>query len=159
MDKEAVEIVRIFSWFPKLMGDVDFKLTSPATPNYNCIAWAYNINNRVMWPGGPDAKNLDGFHYWPDGAANDTHVSAFIEAFELKGYHVCKKWEHEDGYRKIALYTKEGSTECTHASRELTSGKWTSKLGPQQDIQHGTPFSIEGSVYGKVYCIMKQVFK
>lgn len=30
---------------------------------------------------------------------------------------------------------------------------------PSHDIQHGTPYTIEGSVYGKVYCIMKVPFK
>ena len=68
-------------------------------------------------------------------------------------------WEQEEGYRRIALYVKEGTTKCTHASRELSSGKWTSKLGEFQDIRHGSPFSIEGLVYGRVYCIMKTEHK
>ena len=108
-----------------------------------------------MWPGGVEAKIFDGFHYWPDGVEDNEDVTTFIDAFKLKGYYVCDSWEHEEGYRRVALYVKEG-TKCTHASRELLSGKWTSKLGKAQDIQHGTPFSIEGLVYGRVYCIMKR---
>lgn len=162
MDKEIIDITKIRSLFPKLKEDADFKLTSPATPNYNCIAWAYNIQNQWMWPGGSEAKNLDGFYYWPEGVEGGTNVHSFIKAFELKGYRICDSWEHEDGFRKIALYVKYGTTECTHASRELvaneTCGKWTSKLGQEQDIQHGNPFSIEGKIYGIVHCIMKQPF-
>ncbi|MCL2313586.1 MAG: hypothetical protein FWC41_14105 [Firmicutes bacterium] len=112
-----------------------------------------------MWPGGVEAMTLDGFHYWPDGVEDNEDVTAFIDAFQLKGFIVCDSWEHETEYRRIALYVEEGNTKCTHASRELSSGKWTSKLGPYKDIQHGTPFSIEGQDYGKVYCIMKREFQ
>ena len=29
-----------------------------------------------------------------------------------------------------------------HAARQLVSGKWTSKLGPDEDIEHESPDSI-----------------
>ena len=159
MDEEIAVKENLYSIFPKLRNDTDFKFTSPETPNYNCIAWALHYDDRWMWPGGVEAKILDGFHYWPEGVENNEDVIAFITAFQLKGYCICDSWEHEDEYRKIALYVKEGTTKCTHASRELSSGKWTSKLGKFQDIQHGTPFSIEGKNYGKVYCIKKIEYK
>jgi len=155
MGEKVTEIESLYTAFPKLRCDADFKITSQSTPDYNCIAWAYHYDNRFMWPGGVDAKLFDGFHYWPDGVEDNENVAAFMDAFKLKGYSVCENWEHEEGYRRIALYVEEGTTKCTHASRELSSGKWTSKFGKSQDIQHGTPFSIEGSIYGKVYCIMK----
>ena len=157
MGEEITEI-ELYAAFPQLINDADFKVTSPLSPNYNCIAWALHYDDRWMWPGGVEAKNLDGFHYWPDGVEDNEDVTSFIEAFQLKDYKVCDKWEHEEGYRRIALYVKEGTTECTHAARELSSGKWTSKLGKDKDIQHGTPFSIEGPTYGKVYCFMKIEF-
>lgn len=59
----------------------------------------------------------------------------------------------EEGYRKIALYT--GTTECTHTARQLSTGLWTSKLGQEYDIQHGTPQAIEVGVYGCIFCYMK----
>jgi hypothetical protein len=99
---------------------------------------------------------MDGFHYWPDGIEDSKDVAAFIKAFEKSAYSLCDNDGFEDGYRKIALYVKEGTTECTHAARQLNNGKWTSKLGGLYDIQHGTPYTIEGSVYGRVYCIMKK---
>ena len=156
MGEEIAVKELLFSAFPKLKDDVDFKFTSQATPNYNCIAWALHYEDRWMWPGGEEAKFFDGFNYWPDGVEDDEDITAFIFAFQLKGYSVCESWNHEEGYRKIALYVKEGTTKCTHASRELSSGKWTSKLGEFHDIQHGTPLSIEGENYGKVYCVMKK---
>ena len=149
----------IISSFPDLKADSDFKISSPETPNYNCIAWAYkSYDDRIMWPWGSETKTLDGFHYWPEGVADSTDVSAFIHAFQLQGYEVCDQWEHEKDYVRIALYVIPNTPECTHASRELRNGKWTSKLGPENDIEHGSPYSLEGVEYGKVFCIMKRLF-
>lgn len=153
------EEAQILAWFPGLKDDPDFKITSPSNPDYNCIAWAYYYSNRWMWPGGVEEKVMDGFHYWPDGIADSTDVSAFIEAFNKKGFVICDNDSFEEGFRKIALYVNKGTTECTHAARQLNNGKWTSKLGSFHDIQHGTPYSLEGDKYGVVYCIMKRVFK
>ena len=153
------EEVKILEAFPGLQKDPDFKITSQDDPDYNCIAWACHYNNRWMWPGGIEKKIADGFHYWPDGVDDTTEVSAFISAFEKKGYMVCDNADFESDYTKIALYVKRGTTECTHASRQLRNGKWTSKLGQSYDIQHGTPYSIEGDIYGEVSCIMKGEFK
>ena len=44
------EEAQITTLFPELKNDLDFKVTSPRTPNYNCIAWAYHHNDRWMWP-------------------------------------------------------------------------------------------------------------
>lgn len=150
------EEAQIKGWFPGLKADADFKVTSPQTPNYNCIAWAYHYDDRWMWPGGQEFKICDGFQYWPDGVEDSTDVSAFIKAFEKSGYQICGNSDFEEGYRKIALYVKNGTTECTHAARQLSNGKWTSKLGQSNDIQHGTPYTIEGKLYGVVHCIMKR---
>lgn len=149
--------------FPGLADDKFFKITSPQTSDYNCIAWAYNYNNRWMEPPNGYPLPFDGVTFWPDDVAPTLHPSALMELFTRKGYKVCDTWEHEDGYQKIALYYNPASCEWTHAARELTQkpniGKWTSKLGQEHDIMHGTPYTIEGSAYGKVFCIMKREFK
>ena len=153
------EEAKIIALFPGLKNDPDFKITSPSDPDYNCIAWAYHYNNRWMWPGGVEEKVMDGFHYWPDGVVDSIDVAAFIEAFAKSGYSVCDNATFEEGFRKVALYVKDGTTECTHAARQLSNGRWTSKLGQENDIQHGTPYTLEGQVYGRVFCIMKREFK
>lgn len=155
MGKSVEIIAQLKEAFPGLNEDKDFKLTSPVTPNYNCIAWAYQITDKWMWPS-PSASSLDAVFYWPDEVTKSPCVISFIEAFRLKGYELCVKEEFENGYQKIALYVVPGTTECTHAARQLRDGKWTSKLGPACDIQHGTPHTIEGDCYGIVYCIMKR---
>ena len=148
------QLVKIF---PKLAQDENFKITSPASSDYNCIAFAYNIYNRWMWPNTGESHFLDGVHYWTSGEILDCNVSHF-KAFELKGYSVCESCEFDPKYRKIALYVKSNSTECTHAAREQRNGFWKSKLGRDVDIQHGTPYTIENDQYGKVYCFMKMEF-
>jgi hypothetical protein len=160
MGERAEEIKRIvLQAFPKLIQDKDFKITSNATPIYNCIAWAYNIENRWMWPNTGEYLYLDGVHYWPSDKILDCNVNNFIDAFKLKGYECCDDCQFEAGYRKIALYVKPDTTDCTHAARELSNGCWTSKLGPFNDIQHGTADAIENDEYGKVYCFMKRKFE
>lgn len=145
--------------FPGLRKDPDFEITSRRTPDYNCIAWASHYDNRWMWPKIAGTRWIDGWNYWPDGVENSEDVAAFITAFQQKGYQLCDSSDFEEGYRKIALYITPGTTNCTHAARQLSSGKWTSKLGRLNDIQHGTPFTIEGDSYGKVFCIMKAPYK
>jgi hypothetical protein len=43
-----------------------------------------------------------------------------------------------------------------HASRQLPSAKWTSKLGGSEDIEHDTPDDVAGGIYGEVVQIMKR---
>lgn len=159
MGKNIEELERnIIRGFPGLANDANFKITSPCDSVYNCIAWAYQYKDRWMWPKISGDVRLDGVCYWPDEVINSPEVDAFQKAFELKGYILCDNAEHEDGFQKIALYVKKSTTICTHAARELRSGMWTSKLGINHDIQHGTPYAIEGDIYGEVHCIMKRVF-
>jgi hypothetical protein len=159
MDKgtEALR-AKIISVFPKLASDDNFDITSPQTPDYNCLAWACNYSDRWMQPPAITEPPFDSVVYWPPEAKQGLGIDCLIDAFKSKGYEVCESWEHEAGYQKVALYVKDGTTGWTHAAREKRNGFWTSKLGSGNDIQHGTPFTIEGKSYGVVYCIMKRVF-
>jgi hypothetical protein len=69
------------------------------------------------------------------------------------GFSPCEDAGLEVGFEKIALYaTSDG--EPTHAARQLRNGKWTSKLGRWQDIEH----ELEGLV-GEMYGTVKQILK
>lgn len=154
MDKG--NIIRIF---PNLKDDKFFKISSPEDPNYNCIAWAFHLfQNRWMEPpAGTYIPELDAVTWWPEGATEGTDISCLVEAFQKNSFQLCDSWEHESGYIKVALYHNPTNNCWTHASRESRSGKyWLSKLGQSNDIHHGTPFSIEGAFYGKVYCFLKR---
>jgi hypothetical protein len=70
------------------------------------------------------------------------------------GYVECENGSLEDEYEKVALY---GSTLFySHAARQLPTGKWTSKLGRSEDIEHDTPEDVAEGVYGEVQQCMKR---
>ena len=112
-----------------------------------------------MWPKTPGSLWVDGWSYWPDGIEHSEDVSFFIKAFEQKGYCVCDNSSFEDGFRKVALYVKKDTTECTHAARQLSNGKWTSKLDPSYDICHSSPYTIQGRLYVMVAGILSRKAK
>lgn len=125
---------QILEWFPGLKTDKNFQITSPNTDKYNCISWAIGKDNIWFWP--PLGQPLDDDQYWPEGLADNIRIETFIQAMETEGFEVCPE-DEELIAKEIALYSKNG--ECTHGSRQLQDGTWTSKLGMYNDIQHSTP--------------------
>lgn len=129
-------------FFPLL---TSYAETSPATDDYNCIAWACGDNTRWWWP--------DESVYWPTGIRCDETVEAFDELFVSGNAVEVVSDTLEDGWVKIALFAKDGIP--THAARQLPNGKWTSKLGKANDIVHNLR-EIEGDRYGiviKIYAV------
>ena len=122
---KAIDVV-----FPGLR-DSEYRATSPATRDYNCIAWAAGDTRRWWWPN-HDADN-DAV-YWPPGVPKEETLEAFAAAFATLGHSPCSGEEIEAGFEKIALFAKGEAP--THAARQLPSGRWTSKLGLREDIEH-----------------------
>ena len=70
---------------------------------------------------------------------------------------MCSDGTPEDGFEKIAIYaTGPSNTKPSHAARQLANGKWTSKLGQVEDIEHDTVTAIEGPLYGLVVRYLKR---
>lgn len=115
--------------------------TSPATPEYNCIAWAAGETDRWWWP-------RSGLGYWPAGVPCVETVQSFVAAFATLGFSYCKGPELEDGMEKVALYA-DTSGKPTHMARQLPTGLWTSKLGRDKDIEHQDPAALNGPIYGR----------
>lgn len=132
--------------FPRLT-PTNHRETSPATPAYNCVAWAAEDTGRWWQPG---------VHWIPvDWPANDFGIGALERVFQSLGYADCSMDDsQEPGLTKVALY---GSGFLyTHAARQLTNGKWTSKLGKSVDIEHDSPDVVAGGLYGEVVQVMKR---
>jgi hypothetical protein len=129
--------------FPKLASS-PHKVTSPKTAAYNCIAWAAADTSRWWWP--------DPFfqYYWPPLAKREETLAVFITVFKSLGYLEMNIDPTSPG-EKVALYALGGSP--THAARQLPSGRWTSKLGPEEDIEHELT-AIEGPTYGSVAIVL-----
>ena len=105
-----------------------------------------------MWP----EEDADGVIVWPERCPEQATIQVFISAFNRIGYEKCENADLEDGYLKVALYCLPDSDECTHAASQLKSGLWTSKLGESNDIQHSTPYTIQGRYYGNVVCVLRR---
>jgi len=80
-------------------------------------------------------------------------LEAFYRAIESIGYCRCPDGQLETGFEKVALYAVAGQSK--HAARQLTDGRWTSKLGRYLDIAH-TLGGLEGPVYGQVAGYLKR---
>lgn len=132
--------------FPRLTL-ANYRITSPATLDYNCVAWAAEDTEHWWQPG----------TYWlpKDWPEDHASLAALEQAFAAMGYADCSMDARcEPGFVKVALYGS--GFFYTHAARQLASGKWTSKLGMDVDIEHDTPDDVAGGVYGEVVEIMKR---
>lgn len=138
-------VAPIESHFPGLKTS-PYHITSPATRDYNCIAWAAGDTTRWWWPD-------PGADYWPLGAPAELAIDAFVRAFETLGYVPASDAELEPGYEKIALFARADVP--THAARQLRNGRWTSKLGRLEDIEHDL-HALAGDLYGDVALVLKR---
>lgn len=126
-----------------------YKVTSSRTDDYNCFAWAAEQDD-CWWS--PDSEE----YFWLEGAPKDLTLDGMVKTYGLLGYEISESENLEYGFQKIAIYMKDGKP--SHAARQLLSGKWTSKLGGWEDIEHEL-VGLEGSgehEYGYVQQILKR---
>jgi hypothetical protein len=142
-------VERIERAFPALRG-TGYQVTSPQDEIYNCIAWAAGTTTAWWWP---DEADTPDSAYWPPGVPRVETLEAFPEAFATLGYMVCNDEQPEAGYEKVALFALAGVPK--HAARQRASGRWTSKLGPMEDIEHAL-HDLTGMVYGSVVLVLKR---
>lgn len=131
---------------PHLLAE-GYDVTSPTDFSYNCIAFAADVNTVFWWPD----QSGDGF--WPI-AWREVSVSCFVEAFRSIGYEICNNGGLELGYDKIALFILNGQP--THAAKQLPDGRWKSKLGRWEDIEHASLKAVEDHIYGKAEVFMRR---
>ena len=120
-----------------------YQITSPPTPQYNCIAWAAGENNRWWWPIGK---------YWPGQGRFDESVKSFVTAFAKRGYVPCESDSFEPTLEKLTIYVGSDGL-VKHMARQLPDGRWTSKLGANVDIAHCLD-GLRGDRYGEVEQIL-----
>jgi hypothetical protein len=132
--------------FP-LLAATGYRITSPVDSRYNCIAWAAGQSFPWWWP------DPDGFDYWPPNVPREHNIAAFVQAFGTLGYEICQDGALELGWEKVAIYAIAGAP--MHAARQLPNGLWTSKLGPDEDIEHELN-GLSGTAYGTVIQILRR---
>jgi hypothetical protein len=131
-------------------------ITSPIDRNYNCVAWAIG-DKRKWWESfGTILPSPFPPYHWPDDLPQDKLPDTYIRFFQRHNFEVAEDSELEPGIEKIALYIRGDSVQ--HVARQLPSGRWTSKLGPQEDIEHRLrDIESDGPVsYGRASIFMKR---
>lgn len=126
-----------------------YEITSPKTSNYNCIAWAGNVDHLWWWPDQADTG------FWPDGVIRECTIEAFISAYETIDFKVCTSSDFEDGFEKIAIFT-DAFNIPKHAARQLDANRWTSKMGHSFDLSHSLD-GVAGINYGSPKVFMKRL--
>lgn len=137
---------RLVKLFPNLK-NCTFKVTSPRTPDYNCIAWAAG-DDYICWD--PTVN----FHYWPKRVPRERTLDAFILAFNTARFEVCENGDYEKEYEKIAIFVLKNG-EPMHVARQLDSTRWTSKIGIGVDIEHEL-YGLAGDIYGQIGRFMRR---
>ena len=137
---------------PALAGS-GYEVTSPPDQSYNCIGWAAGDDTKWWEPVvGPDGAILGGY-YWPEGVPRAITREALMHAFRRQGYRECDSSDLIPGFEKVALYADGNG--WTHAARQLSDGRWASKLGTLDDIAHDTPDAVTPT-YGAVFAYMQR---
>jgi len=116
----------------------------PASRRYNCIAYAAGATTDWWWPN----------DYWPPWATANNKIESLKELFAGLNYDECGDNSLEAGYEKVALYESRGRFE--HAARQMPTGRWRSKMGRGPLIEHRSPESLSGGVYGEPAIYMRR---
>ena len=131
--------------WPNLKLSENFQFTSEQTWDYNCVAWALDINDDWIQ-----------FEYDENGDLRvDQSVQKYITFFQEKGFVACEDNDLEQGIQKICIYT-DGNNIFTHVCLQLVNGLWASKVGEYEDIKHDDLESLSGTFYGVPTVIMKR---
>jgi hypothetical protein len=122
--------------------------SSERSDQYNCAAFAAGDQSQKWDPFPP------GLHYWPVNFARSYASDVWVRVYATIGYSVCADGELEDSYEKIVIYTNAyGGVE--HVARQLPDGRWTSKIGDEEDIIHESPQSLSVG-YGQPTIFMRR---
>ena len=142
------------SWSPDHLPNLNSNnhcVTSPCRNRYNCVAWTAGSNTQWWWP--------DKRCFWPQGVPREVTLPTFLAAFATLGYEKCQDNSLEAGYEKVALFAKHdnnGILVPTHTARQLCDGRWTSKLGTLEDIEHQEVEDVSGPDYGSPVTFMRR---
>lgn len=129
------------SLFPNLAPSA-YTVTSRRDGKYNCVAWAAKEDTYLWW----EPIREPGC-FWPEELPMDYAFENYVKVFELFGYRRCVDSSLKSGFEKVAVYQcADGS--FGHVARQVSSGAWTSKLGPHEDIEHSTLSDLDCDDYG-----------
>ncbi len=141
-----MKLPKVEASFPNIRSGGGYAKTSDPDTSYNCVGFAMG-ETRWWWP---DAM---GQGYWPLEAQRTIAIPAFVRAFSTKGYQPGTTETLQPGIQKVALFASGNIPK--HAAVQQPTGRWKSKLGFAEDIEHDLR-GLEGAVYGTVVEIFQR---
>lgn len=132
-------------WFSNIRGK-DFVIIN-TSGDFNCISYTLDIYDGWMW------TNTE---LWPyKQIPRDSGINGFKKLYEMYNYIECNNPSYEEGYDKIAFYSKNGRP--SHGFKQF-GNTWRSKLGPSVIIEHELDWisGVGEDEYGRVEFIMKR---
>ena len=133
-------------WFPNLVGK-SFEIFD-VEGDFNCVAFTLEIYNDWLWTNSPE---------WPyQEIPRNSGLNGFIKLYEKHGYIKCTNSDYEEGYEKIAFYSKNNLPQ--HAAKQF-GNIWKSKLGCRVIIEHELEWLCGNTedAYGTIAFIMKRI--
>lgn len=119
-------------WWPALARTGYVAYEGSATTAYNCFAWAVGRTDIFLAPDPPPWPGV--VAYWPAGIPRDRSLEAFVECFATFDFALGERDHSGREFERIVLYGK--ADEPRHAARQLADGRWSSKLGHLEIIEH-----------------------
>ncbi len=135
----------IESCFSNIRGK-DFRIFK-SNDTFNCVTYSLDIYHEWVW------TNEKAWPY--NEIPRNSGINGFKKLYEMYNYIECNNPSYEEGYDKIAFYSKNGRPE--HACKQF-GNMWRSKLGSSYIIEHELDW-ISGNgtwEYGRVEFIMKR---
>jgi|ERR1700677_1055722 hypothetical protein len=137
--------------FPQLRGGIGYRDTSEETIVYNCLSWALGI----AWTRYDPEPKCAGY-YWFPGVPRKWDEETLKILFGKHNFVPCGFDSGlEAGYEKVVFYSDDNGVP-THFARQLSNGKWTSKIGAYNDIEHDTLECLISETYGKPGIVLKR---
>ncbi len=147
-DSARESLTRPDAFGDALKYDVNFKLLSPFSFQYNCIAFALGMTDRWVDP------SAIPWHWWPP-IEKGPDIDHLKNAFKYFGFEECGMDDEVDElYDKIALY--HIANHWTHAARIVADGICHSKFGESYDGYHSSGNVLQAQ-YGDVCLIMRRL--
>jgi hypothetical protein len=148
---DQLSSIQKIEWeFPALRGGVGYRDTSDETPVYNCLSWALGID----WTRYDPEPRVAGY-YWFPGLQRKWDEETLRILFEKHDYSLADNTDLEIGFEKVVFYSDENGVPA-HFARQLPNGKWTSKIGAYNDIEHDTLECLISPIYGRPGLTLKR---
>jgi len=85
-------------------------------------------------------------------------IGALIEVLESLGFEKCTDGDFSPGIEKVAVFANGEMPEHVAIQPTNRNGRWVSKLGDLEDIEHELD-SLNDGDYGRIVCFLHRSMK